>query len=272
MNWRIRQLVLIAPAALAVLFAAIVSQAKPVAQSPDPVTEGDASSVTYRVVHDHAVGSGNGELTITPTGIEYRGTGDHEALDSRTWNDTDIKRLELHSDRIKVYGYEAARIPILPPIPPFSHDSKAVRGGSERKWEFRLLDKHVDGALVSLLLERFTRPIGTSVLPDQTDLGDAMLFEVPVFHRHRRGGESGLFRVFERHVEFRTEADGHSRWWRYADIRDIGRVGRMQLDLATFEDQFGTDGKSYLFDLKRPMTGREYDALWKRLYDVPVPK
>ncbi|HQR37511.1 MAG TPA: hypothetical protein PLF26_03835 [Blastocatellia bacterium] len=231
-----------------------------------------AAVATFKVAHDHAVGSGEGELTVTVEGFEYRGTGEKEARDSRTWRDDDIKRIELDADRIKLYVYEAARIPLLSPIPPFSHDSKAVHSGSEREWEFRLLGGKVDGQLVSALLERFKRPIGTTVSPHEGADVDWLVFEIPVFHRHRTGGESGVLRVFEHHIAFAADVPGHSRWWRYSDLRDMSRLGRFQFEISTWEDQFGLDGKNYVFDLKRVMSDVEYDQLWKRLYTPAVPR
>ena len=49
--------------------------------------------------------------------------------------------------------------------------------------------------------------------------------------------------------------------------RDIGQLGRYQFELATWEGQFGVDGKSYIFDLKRPLTEAEYESLWKKVYE-----
>ena len=52
-----------------------------------------------------------------------------------------------------------------------------------------------------------------------------------------------------------------------AHIRDIGNLGRYKFEIATWEGQFGVDGKSYVFDLKRPLTEVEYESLWKKVYE-----
>ena len=120
--------------------------------------------------------------------------------------------------------------------------------------------------MVNALLARFNRPVETSVIPQGEMAESRLLFEIPVFHRHRAGGRSGMLRVYEQHVVFNADADGDSRFWRYADIRDIGQLGRYRFEIATFEGQFGVDGKSYIFDLKRPLTETEYEALWTKVY------
>ena len=77
-------------------------------------------------------------------------------------------------------------------------------------------------------------------------------------------------RVIRRHpdtVVFNTDDTDRSRYWRYADIRDISRLARYQFEIATYEAQFASDGKSYIFDLKRPMTDAEYDMLWAKVYE-----
>lgn len=230
-----------------------------------PTTE-EAPVVVYKVRHDHAVGSGSGELRILPRGIEFRGDGD-EAPDSRMWRDEDVKSLDLGKTKIKVFVYEAARIPVLPPHVPFVKKSKAVRFGSEREYEFDLTEGEVTPDVVRALLARFERPVGTTVVPNALDDSGKLLFEIPVFHRHVSGGESGVLLVYERHVVFESETEGHSRHWRYSDIRDIGRLGRYGFEIATWEDKAWTDGKSYVFDLKRPMRDADYDALWARVYE-----
>ncbi len=53
--------------------------------------------------------------------------------------------------------------------------------------------------------------------------------------------------------DFDTEIEKQSHYWRYSDIRDIARLGKYKFELATYEVQLATDGKSYIFDLKRPM-------------------
>ncbi len=249
---------------------AVVLPAARVEAQTGPAPPGDSPVAVYRVRHDHAVGSGSGEMRITNAGIEFRGEGD-EAKDSRVWRDEDIKRLEIHEHEIEVFVYEAARVPVLPPHVPFVKTSKAVRIGSEREYEFHLVEGEVTPDVVRVLLARFKRPIATTVVPGEPEDSGTLLFEIPVFHQHARGGESGVLRVYERHVVFVADIEDHSRHWRFSDIRDMARLGRYGFEVATYEDSRWTDGKSYIFDLKRPMTDAEYETLWKRLY-LPEPK
>lgn len=234
------------------------------AQTPQPSQ--DAQPITYKVIHDHAIGQGQGELRIMESGIEFKGEGKDEDRHSRTWRDEDIKRLVISRDNLRVTVYEASYIPIIPRKAPFT-DGKSIRNGSEHDYLFRLRGGEITPEVVSGLLARFNRPVETSVIPSDEVEAGKLLFELPVFHRHRAGGRSGVLRVYEQYVVFRAEATGASRFWRYTDIRDIGPLGRYKFELATWEGQFGGDGKSYVFDLKRPLTEAEYESLWKKVYE-----
>lgn len=227
----------------------------------------DPALFTFKVAHDHRIGKGIGELRITESGISYRGESADEERHSQVWRDTEVKRLGISKTQLRITAYEAARIPLIPGEVPFSRGGKSVRAGSERTHLFRLLESEITPDVVNMLLARFKRPITTSVIPKENEESGKLLFEIPVFHRRRAGGESGSLHVYEDHLIFTAEAEDRSRYWRYEDIRDIGRLGRYQFEIATYEAQFASDGKSYIFDLKRPMTDTEYDTLWKRVYE-----
>jgi len=225
-----------------------------------------AASVTYQVAHDHAVGEGRGELRITYTGIEYRGTGKDEQRHSRNWRDDEIKRLSISRHELRVTAYEAGHVPIIPRKAPFT-DGKSVSTGNEHDYLFRLREGEITPEVVGTLLARFNRPIETSVIPNGETESGRLLFEIPVFHRHRAGGRSGTLGVYEQYVVFTAEDSDDTRFWRYSDIRDIGSLGRYQFEIATWEGQFGVDGKSYVFDLKRPLTETEYESFWRKVYE-----
>ncbi len=232
-----------------------------------PSPEAEPALYTYKVAHDHRIGKGDGELRITDSGIVYRGASADEERHSRAWRDEDIKRLEMSKTELGITAYEAARIPLIPRKVPYSKGGKDVRVGSEREHVFRLTEGEITPEVVRTLLARFKRPIATSVIPNDDKESGKLLFEIPVFHRRRAGGGSGMLRVYEDHAIFAAEVEGQSHYWRYPDIRDIGRLGRYQFEIATYERQFAADGKSYIFDLKRPLTDAEYDMLWTKVYE-----
>jgi len=235
--------------------------------SPPASDEGAAPVASYEVRHDHAIGSGPGELVVTSTGFEFRGKGD-EAEHSRAWRDEEIKRIEIHPGEIEIFAYESARVPVLPKQLPWVEKTKSIHTGTEREYQFHLVEGEVPPEVVRTLLARFKRPLATTVVPNDAEDSGELLFEIPVFHRHVSGGESGVLRVYERHVVFEADDEDHSRHWRYSDIRDVGRLGRWKFEIATWEDKAWTDGKSYVFDLKRAMTEAEYETLWRRLYGL----
>jgi hypothetical protein len=249
----------------ALMAAAIGSTVRAQAPTTKPNPGGQDAVTTFRVLHDHAVGSGKGVLVITPTGFEYRGTDD-EARHSHTWRDLDVKRLELDRQKITLTTYEAGSIPVLPRQLPFVKETVAIPAGVEHRYEFRLRDGELSPVVAAALEVRFPRPIASSIVAsDAATLGE-LIFELPVFHRHRAGGHSGVLRVYARCVVFAAET-GSSRSWRYADIRSISRLGDRRFEISTDEGQFGPGGRDYVFDLKRPMRDREYEGLWSRVYE-----
>ncbi len=227
--------------------------------------EPETTEFTYSVEHNHAVGIGKGELRITKNGIEYRGESKNEPEHSRNWQDTDIKRIEINKKELRIVIYEESRLPIIPRKAPFT-DGKSIKVDNEHDYLFRLQNGEITEEIATMLLERFQRPIASSVIPEKSRETLQPIFEIPVFHRHLRGGVSGVLRVYQEFVIFDTEVENQSRYWRYSDIRDIARLGKYKFELATYEGQVVTDGKTYIFDLKRPMTDKEYDNLWHKIY------
>lgn len=226
----------------------------------------DSLNVSYLVEHDHGIGSGKGELQITETGITFHSTDPKEVSHNRVWPDADIKRVEIFKKEIRLIVYESGRIVLLPGHFPFGKTRKSIPNGNEHTYNFHLCEEEISVNVVQRLLARFNRPLVTNVVQAEGKTGANFLFEISVFHRHRPGGESGMLRIYDQYVLFISNNEAHSRWWRYSDIRDIGRIGRSQFEVATYEGQWGTDGKSYIFDLKRTMTEAEYETLWKKLY------
>jgi hypothetical protein len=251
-------------AATALLFAALALTPL-FAQTRE--NDGAAPAVfTRSVEHLHGIGAGKGELRITAAGIEFQPTNPREARDRRVWVDEDIKRLEITRTQVRVVAYEAGTVPILPGR--IFGRTRSIPRGSERAFTFHLLEGEMTPEIVALLLKRFPRPIATSVFPPTAE-NETSLFEVPVFHRHRTGGVSGTLRVFPKHLIFQANDNGDdSRYWRYSDLRDIARLGDLGLEIATSESQTATDGRSYVLDLKRPLTEAEYDRLWVRFHEV----
>ncbi len=222
-------------------------------------------SITYNVEHDHGIGLGKGELKITNENIEYLGLSKNEALHSHIWQDLDIKRIEINKKELRIVIYEESRLPIIPRKSPFT-DGKQVKIDNEHDYLFRLQDGEITEELATMLLKRFHCPIASSIVPEKDRETEKLLFEIPVFHRHLRGGTSGVLRIYKEFIIFDTETENQSRYWRYRDIRDIARLGQYKFELATYEGKLVTDGKSYIFDLKRLMTDMEYDNLWNKIY------
>ena len=124
---------------------------------------GDEFVASYQVDHDHAVGSGRGELRITATGFEYRGTSKDEARHSHVWRDGDVKRIDVERTKIKLTVYEAGSVPLLPRQVPFVKETKGIPAGTEHTYEFHLNAGEVSADVVGRILARFPRPVETSI-------------------------------------------------------------------------------------------------------------
>ena len=58
---------------------------------------------------------------------------------------------------------------------------------------------------------------------------------------------------------YSTDARGDARVWSYSDITSIGLIDPYSFRLSTREE-------TYVFGLKVPMTAKQYEFLWAKVY------
>jgi hypothetical protein len=101
-------------------------------------------------------------------------------------------------------------------------------------------------------------------IPDRPSL---ILWEIPVKHLRRFGGDEGVLQVGPNAVVYKSADQDASRTWRYEDIENISSSGPFQLTITTFErakTQYG-NLKGFNFQLKRRLEDAGYNDLWVRL-------
>jgi len=204
----------------------------------------------FKVEHEHLVKSCKGELIISPQGIEYQTENKDHA---HKWGFTDIKMIRLESPKeVEIISYERSRKTL----------------GTDREFEFKLVEGEVTKDVSDFLLTKVERPLSTSFVATE----DKPSYELPVRHRHRFGACQGLLKVYADRVVYVSDKAENSRHWRWSDIRSISRTGPYQFGVTTYEPEFGGPSKTFNFDLKEQMDETVYDYLWSRVYKVRLPK
>lgn len=208
-----------------------------------------AQEFTFRVEHDHAIGSCKGELIINQDGVEYR-TGQKE--DARKWTYTDIEIIKLRSPRkVEILTYESARMKLW----------------RDRAFEFKVLDKELTNEVSDFLLKRVERPLATTFVASE----EKPQFAIPVRHRRSFGGYQGTLKVYADRVVYESQKPQSSRYWRWSDIKSFSRIGRYEVSITTFEPKLGGPTKTFNFDLKQEMNDAMYEYLWARVYRPTLP-
>ena len=135
--------------------------------------------------------------------------------------------------------------------------------GRDRIFKFKILEGEISPEASALLMEKATRPLVTSVLPETVG---APVFEVPVKHLHRVGGCLGTLKIYPDRVIYESkDMPSDSRYWRYGDIQNFSQSERFRFEIVTFESKFGGP-KAYNFQLREELPARAYDYVWARVY------
>ena len=192
-----------------------------------------------------------GTLTITDSGVAFEETY-KEGKKPRhphawQWNYQDIQQLEIGPKSLKVLTYK----------------DNQWKLGADREYGFDLVsDKTFEDAyrfLKGRLDQRFV-----AVIPDQIPNA---LWEIPVKHLQRFGGDEGVLQVGTDEIVYRSADKAESRTWRYQDIENVSSAGPFQLTVTTFERakmQYG-NLKGFNFELKQRLEEGRFNDLWLRL-------
>ena len=192
-----------------------------------------------------------GTLTITESGVAFEETYKNGKKPKHphawNWEYQDIQELKIAPKSLTVLTYK---------------DNK-WKLGMDRAYQFDLRsDKTFEDAyrvLRGRLDQRFV-----AAIPDQ--ISNA-LWEIPVKHLLRFGGDEGVLKVGLDEIVYQSAIKAESRTWRYQDIENVSSAGPFQLTITTFErakTQYG-NLKGFNFELKQRLEEGRYNDLWLRL-------
>jgi hypothetical protein len=200
----------------------------------------------------HIKKAGNmGTLTITDAGVSfeeaYKNGKTPKHPHAWRWDYQDIQQLKIAPKSLTVLTYKDNRWKL----------------GADREYQFDLVgDKTFEEAYQRLkgrLDQRFVAEI-----PDRVS---NVLWEIPVKHLLRFGGDEGVLQVGADTIVYKSAKKGKSRTWRYQDIENVSASGQFQLTVTTFERAKTHYGnlKGFNFELKQRLDEAQYNDLWLRL-------
>ncbi|MBZ5617386.1 MAG: hypothetical protein LAQ69_01445 [Acidobacteriia bacterium] len=191
-----------------------------------------------------------GALTITDAGIgfeeSYEGKKPKHPHAWR-WDYQDIQQLKIAPKTLTVLTYK----------------DNQWKMGADREYRFDLVsDKTFDEAW-QLLKGRLDQRL-VAAIPDRLP---NVLWEVPVKHLLRFGGDEGVLQVGPDAIVYASAGKTDSRTWRYEDIENISSSGPFDLTITTFERAKTHYGnlKGFNFELKQRLEEARYNKLWLRL-------
>jgi hypothetical protein len=211
----------------------------------------------YEVWHGHSLpphirkAGGQGTLIVSDTGVSFAET----YKDGKTpkhphvwrWDYQDIQQLKIAPKSLTVLTYK---------------DNK-WKLGADREYEFDIVSEmtfaDAYNALKSSLDQRFVAAM--------EDTQTSMLWEIPVKHLRRIGGDEGVLQVGPEEIAYKSAKGDESRSWRFQDIDNISSSGPFQLTITSFERarmHYGSR-KSFEFELKQRLEEARYNDLWLRL-------
>lgn len=203
-----------------------------------------AEETRLAVKHDHLWKSCQGELIFDDQGVRYE---TKEVKHARNWKYEDIQQLGIEPKKVVVLTY---------------HDRKLYLGKDER-FTFLVIEGQVDDSLRAFLETRLTRPLVSSVLPEEA----GVKYRIPVRHRKTFTGTEGVLEFSDQYVIYRTDDQRDSRIWKYDDLVSIGSTGPYQFRITATERTGGEygGGRNFVFDLKEKLPEQTYDYVWNKI-------
>jgi hypothetical protein len=200
----------------------------------------------------HIRKAGNmGTLTITDAGVSFEETYKSGEKPKHPhawhWDYQDIQQLKMAPKSLTVLTYK---------------DNK-WKLGADREYEFDLVSDQTFEAAYGVLKQRLDQRF-VAAIPDPVS---NVLWEIPVKHLLRFGGDEGVIQVGPQEIVYKSAKPRESRTWRYQDVDSISSSGPFQLTITTFERAKTHYGnlKGFNFELKQQLEDARYNDLWLRL-------
>ncbi len=214
-------------------------------------------SFQYKVWHGHSrpphirKAGGFGTLTINDAGVSFQETYKQGKAPKHPhawhWDYQDIQQLKIAPKSLTVLTYR---------------DNK-WKLGADREYEFDLVSETTFENAFDFLKGRLDQRFVAALADGPSNV----LWEVPVKHLLRFGGDEGVLQVGADAIVYKSAKKNESRTWRYEDIDNISSSGPFQLTLTTFERaklDYGSR-KEFNFQLKQRLDEARYNDLWLRL-------
>ncbi len=208
------------------------------------------SRVAHLPPHIKKVGN-MGKLTVSDSGIAFEetGKGDKKPKHPQVWRWAyqDIQQLMISPRSLTVLTYK----------------DNAWKFGADRQYAFDLVSEGTFRDAYELLKHRLDQRF-VAEIPDRVS---SVLWEIPVKHLLRFGGDEGVLQVGAGEIVYKSAKKRESRTWRYEDIENISSSGPFQLTITTFErakTHYG-DLKGFNFALKQRLDESRYNDLWLQL-------
>ena len=203
------------------------------------------------VKKDRLFGASEGTLVFTVRGVDYRTT---DVEDARQWVYDDLKQIQILSPTrlvVETYG-----------------DQGWMRFGADRTFRFEVAGDPVSEELVTFLMDRVRHPLVVAVVPT---LDSVPRVRVPVKLRQRIRGSDGTLELWDDHLAYRSDHDGHARVWRFADLHVVFQPDRHRLTVQAYEG--GDDQtRAFEFDLKTPLPQGALEAIWEEMHGPSWPR
>lgn len=203
-----------------------------------------AEGVHLAVKHDHLLGSCEGQLIFDDAGVRYETT---ETKHARNWEYPDIQQLGIEPKRVTLLTYR----------------DRVLYFGKDERLTFEVTEGQVDDPLRAFLEQKLSRPLVSSVLPEET----ATRYRIPARHRKAFSGTQGILELSDSYILYRTDNQRDARIWRYDELVSIGTTGPYQLRITAMERTGGEygGGRNFVFDLKEKLPEPAYDYLWNKI-------
>jgi hypothetical protein len=214
------------------------------------VLPASARTYTYKVKHQHTLGSCQGQLVVGETEVRYEADN---RKDARIWPYSNIKKIER---------------PGLSRLVFFTFEDQTWQFGRDRPFDFLFLDGSVSDELFNFIATR----VGRRESPPEVASPPGGRFEIAAKHVHFLGGCEGTLKISDTHMEYVTGGKD-ARLWKYLDIKRISQDSTYRLDILTYEDQswmLGRD-KVFRFELKEPLEPPVLEFIRSRLAGATPP-
>jgi hypothetical protein len=182
----------------------------------------------------HGLGTVRGTLIVDANGIEFRS----DQRFSRRWPFVEIQTFDITPHHFVLTSYE----------------NRGWHQPGDHRFRFDF-SQAIPPSVATELARRVAKPVRNG----DPDPNNPAFAAIPVHHRTRTGGSSGVLRFGDMTIDYVTPAQQDSRSWRWSDIQTIANPDAFHFRVGAYRETFE-------FELKEPMSPKLFDRLWGKVY------